>query len=66
MPSIVIEKPLGGWGKDLSGSNSGPVEARKNQYSKSTAISLFRRGKLGHIAPGETFSALADASTRVN
>lgn len=63
---IVIQVPLGGWGLDFSQSNSAAIEANEGQYSKSTAISLFRLGRIGHIAPGETFTACADASTKVN
>src|ERR1700742_2975568 len=63
---ITIQAPLGGWGKDFSQSNSAAIEARADQYSQSRAISLFRQGRIGHIAPGETFAVLQDASTRVN
>jgi hypothetical protein len=55
-----------GWGLDFGSSNSTAIETKEGGYSKSTAISLFRNGRIGHIAPGETFTALADASTRVN
>ena len=63
---IVIQQPVLGWGPDFSQSNSAAIEAKEGQYTQSTAISLFRSGRLSHIAPGETFTALADASTRVN
>lgn len=64
---IIIQGPLLGWGKgDFTQSNSAAIEAKEGAYSQSNSVSLFRLGKVGHIAPGETFTALSDASTRVN
>ncbi len=54
-----------GWAKDYTPSNSNGVEAA-GSYSKSVAMSLYRLGRIGQLAPGETFSALTDASTRIN
>jgi len=63
--TIVIKQPIGGWGLDYSQSNSASIEVGKNQYARSNGISLFRPGFLGHIAPGESYTALTDSGTRV-
>lgn len=55
-----------GWARDLSQSNSKGIEAPAGYYSKSTAMSTYRTSKYGQLAPGETFTALDDSSTRVN
>ena len=64
--TIVIKHPSGGWGRDFSQSNSASIEVGKNQYARSTGISFFRPGFLGHIAPGESFTAIIDSGTRIN
>jgi hypothetical protein len=64
--TIVISKPVGGWGLDYSQSNGASFEVGKNQYARSTGISFFRPGFLGHIAPGESYTALSDSGSRVN
>ena len=61
MKILTIEKPIKGWGADYSSSNSSGIEAGANQYSKATAVSLYRPGLLGHIAPGETLTKLTDS-----
>ena len=64
--TIVIKAPFGGWGPDFSQSNSASIEVGKNQYARSTGISFFRPGFLGHIAPGESYTAITDSGTRIN
>ena len=51
---------------DFSASNAQGIEAGRGKYSKSEAISLFRSGRLFQIAPGESFTALTDGSTRID
>lgn len=63
---IVIKNPSGGWGPDFSQSNSASIEVGKNQYARSTGISFFRPGLLGHIAPGESYTAITDSGSRIN
>jgi len=62
---IVIQNPLGGMGYDLSASNNAAVQAKEDQYTTSDGVSLFRLGKVGHIAPGETYASLTDATPYV-
>lgn len=64
--TIVIKQPVGGWGLDFSQSPSASIGVGKNQYARSRGISLFRPGFLGHIAPGESYTALTDSGSRVN
>ena len=69
---IPIGHEMGGWGRDYSTSQTAAIEAQEatketlGQYTKSLAVSMFRQGKTGHIAPGETFTALTDATPKVN
>lgn len=69
MPIITLDNrslTSKGWGPDISPSNSAGIEVPLGYYSKSiTGISPFRFGRVGHVAPGETFTALTDASTRI-
>lgn len=62
---IRFERLLGGWAYDLSTSNSAAVPGAEDQYSKSSAISIFRKGFEGLIAPGEGTSTLTDSGSRV-
>ena len=55
-----------GWGTDFSTSNNVGIEAGQGKYSKSTAINPFTYRRIGQIAPGEAYSAIADSSSRVN
>ena len=68
--TIKIKNLFGGWVSTPNGtattSLAASVEGREGQYGSSTAISLFRLERLGHIAPGEVFSPMTDASTRIN
>lgn len=66
MPKLVIEKPMGGWVSDFTGTSNPISEGKANQYGYSTAISLFRASRVGHIAPGENWSALTDSGSHVN
>lgn len=53
--------------RDLEGNASGiGVVAPRGFYTYASAIDLLRLSREGHIAPGYTFTVLADASTRVN
>lgn len=63
---VVLEQPVRGWGKDFSGSNSGPIETQEGGYTIGSNVSLWRPSQLGHITPGETFTSLSDASGRVD
>jgi hypothetical protein len=60
---IVFGDFAGGLGLDYNTSNTGPLECAENQYSASNGISFFRRGKIGHIAPGEGFDNQTDGSS---
>src|ERR1044072_935172 len=64
--TIILKDFSGGWGHDFSQSNSASFEVGKNQYARSTGISFFRPGFEGHIAPGESYTALTDSGSRVN
>jgi hypothetical protein len=64
--TIVVRKPIGGWGLDFSQSNSASIEVGKNQYARSTGISFYRPSLLGHIAPGESYTAITDSGGRIN
>jgi hypothetical protein len=72
MPKIVIEKPLKGWitnPENTAGASGVPTvahEGAEGQYTYSNSISLFRLDRLGHIAPGETFSALSDSGNYID
>lgn len=71
MPRIItIEQPIGGWishPEGMSGTSVGAgSEGREDQYTESAIIDPFRFEKRGHIAPGEVFTALTDAGSRVN
>ncbi len=67
--TITIEKPFGGWASSPTYTNgtslTGSVEGQAGQYGQSTAISLFKAEKFGHISPGEVFTPLTDAATRI-
>lgn len=67
MPKITIgpNEIMKGWGLNLTSSDSRGFEAPPGYYSRSFAINPFRHGRIGQIAPGETFTALTDGSTRV-
>lgn len=64
--TIILKDFSGGWGPDFSQSNSASVEVGKKQYARSSGISFYRPGFEGHMAPGETFTALTDSGSRVN
>lgn len=64
--TIVVEQPIGGWQSGQFGSISAAVEVGKDKYTFSSALSLWRNGVRGHMAPGEVFDALSDSGTRVN
>ena len=78
--TITISKPFGGWISTPSGTTSGgsagaggapatldaSIEGADNQYAHSSAISFFRLEFFGHMAPGETFSAITDSGSKIN
>ena len=74
MPKVqvkTIQNPLGGWGLDYSQSSSqaivtGVDSQNRPKYSRSNGISFHRLGRIGHIAPGETFTSITDSGTRIN
>jgi len=68
MPKITLgpNEIMKGWGTDFSSSNSQGLETSPGKYTRSTAISLFRRGKVGQVSPGEVFTAGGAADSREN
>ena len=65
---ILISKPFGGWINTLSDviTSTNPtaaLEGNEGQYTYSVAVSLTKPERLGHLSPGETFTALTDSST---
>src|SRR3990167_3151190 len=65
MAVLTIEKLLGGW--IPQNASASPTEGRPDQYTRSSGpIGFYRDNFIGHIAPGELFTALTDADTRVN
>jgi hypothetical protein len=69
---IIIERPWGGWANgqgygQSDGYNSYAVEARENQYTKSTGISLLHDTFFGHIAPAHvTNNVTVDTTPKIN
>lgn len=62
---ITLGDVMGGWGKDLGFANGSSIAVGKGQYGQSSAMSPFRRSRLGDIAPGESFTAVTDSGARV-
>lgn len=64
---LTIERPLNGWAVDFTtgSTNTTAVRGSAGQYSQSRALSLHRLGRVGALAPGETFTAITDASGRI-
>ncbi len=65
MPKLIIDKNyfINGLAKTFSLPNA--IDAPDGFYRSATAVTLNRIGYEGHIAPGETFTALTDANARV-
>src|SRR3990167_1131961 len=67
---IIIQNPLDGWVVRTAGTSAvslnASLQGRDGQYAYSSAISLFRTEKPGHIAPGEVLSPIADANSLMN
>lgn len=67
--TINADSVLKGWSKSnrfFASTNTTSNEAPEGFYNElSEAISIFRSNRLGHISPGETFTALTDAGARV-
>lgn len=65
--TITIKNPLLGWiSNPTGGSFSHALQGKDGQYSYSNGVSLFRSGRLGHIAPGRVFTAITDVDTKIN
>lgn len=65
----VVWHPFGGWIEPLEGNLGNAAlegDPKRSQYTTSTAISLFRLGRFGHIAPGPGFVAVTDTNSRIN
>lgn len=67
MPKITFgpNEIKNGWGTDFTASNSVGLELPQGKYSKSQYVSLYRLGRMGQIAPGETFTSLTDSGSNV-
>lgn len=62
---LTLGDVMGGWGKDLGFANGSSIPVGKGQYGQSSAMSPFRRSRIGDISPGESFSAVTDSGSRV-
>lgn len=69
---VRIAAPFGGWISTPTGTgttslaasmegNLGSMGGPGQQYGQSTAISLFRLEKMGHISPGDVFGVISDS-----
>ena len=65
---IAIETPMGGMISDYWGYPSNALQGRQNQYTVAGGTSIFRKEKIGHIAPVEVFNSgsIADTSSYIN
>src|SRR3990167_1305907 len=68
---IIIQSPFEGWISEPAGraaalAHDAALQGREGQYTHSTAISLFRVEKPGHIAPGEVLVPAVDIGTQIN
>lgn len=57
LKQITIEAPMGGMMSDLWGVPPGPLKGTPNQFTLGYAVSLFRKEKIGQIAPAEIFNS---------
>lgn len=63
MATITIEKLFGGFAPNNTTDN--PVEGAEDQFSRSIVINPLRANFIGHMAPGELFTAITDSGNRV-